>query len=83
MHNQPSFNIWGRAQYIKSNHHMTYFNVRINPYQLYWSFQFNTTTLISYVSGQNETVITLPYILDFELNKDNFNNKVKTILMML
>ena len=74
---------WGRAEYVKPKYRHLSFNIRINEYQLHWSFINPSTTLICYSTGQNKTIITLPYLIDFEITEANFNRKIQTLLTFI
>ena len=74
--------LWYWFDDASNKNKITAINVRVNGYQLAFSLILNTTAICKSDTGQ-KMLKTFPYLLDFELTKENINHKIKTLLTFI
>jgi hypothetical protein len=72
--------IWAFLEDDVDPDRITALNIRVNGYQLFFSFRSDTTELLN---AKHDMIAHFDHILDFTLDEDTINRKIKTILTFM
>ena len=75
--------IWAYFDDKSKPNHITAFNIRVGRYQFLWNFDSNKFALLDIDSdnGGRDTIFTSNELIDFPLDQETIERKIKTILV--
>jgi hypothetical protein len=72
--------MWAYLEDPKNPDRITVLNIRVDKYQLHFNFRNSATSLLD---KDHKTIVFFNYILDFTLDEETINRKIKTILTFM